>query len=168
MSLPNPDMEFFPFDPLAASELNDLVENIKSLADGSGFDAGAIGVDQRSGGFKVGAFTLSGTGAFPVTGVGFEPKAILFFFAPTSATGAGVSGVGLVDGTTSRATALSAAASAGTSASTSVSGAIRVITSTGTLSIAAALTSLDSDGFTLNVTSYGSTYGSTFYYLALG
>lgn len=36
--LPNPGMSFTPFDPLAASELNDMVENIESVADGSAFD----------------------------------------------------------------------------------------------------------------------------------
>lgn len=41
MALPNPGMTFTPFDVLPASELNDLVENIESLADGSGFDSGA-------------------------------------------------------------------------------------------------------------------------------
>jgi len=40
--LPNPGMSFSPFAILTAAELNDLVENIESLADGSGFDVGAI------------------------------------------------------------------------------------------------------------------------------
>jgi len=40
--LPNPGMSFTPFDPLPASELNDMVENIESLADGSGFDDASI------------------------------------------------------------------------------------------------------------------------------
>lgn len=35
--LPNPGMNFTPFDPLAASELNDIVENVESVSDGSGF-----------------------------------------------------------------------------------------------------------------------------------
>ena len=43
MSLPNAGMSFTAFDVLTAAEMNDLVENIESLADGSGFDAGAIG-----------------------------------------------------------------------------------------------------------------------------
>lgn len=36
MPLPNPGMTFTPFDPLPASDLNDMVENIESLADGTG------------------------------------------------------------------------------------------------------------------------------------
>ncbi len=38
MPLPNPGMSFTPFDPLAASELNDLVENDQALSNGTGFD----------------------------------------------------------------------------------------------------------------------------------
>lgn len=43
MSLPNPSMSFSPFAILTAEELNELVENIESLADGSGIGDGAIG-----------------------------------------------------------------------------------------------------------------------------
>lgn len=43
MPLPNPGMNFTPYDQLPASDLNNFVENIEALADGSGFDAGAIG-----------------------------------------------------------------------------------------------------------------------------
>lgn len=45
MALPNPGMSFSPFAILTAEEMNDLVENIESLADGTGFDAGAIGTE---------------------------------------------------------------------------------------------------------------------------
>lgn len=38
MSLPNVGMSFTPFDPLPASDLNDLVENIEALADWSAYD----------------------------------------------------------------------------------------------------------------------------------
>lgn len=42
MSLPNPSMNFTPFDPLPASDLNDLVENIEALADGTGLNDDAV------------------------------------------------------------------------------------------------------------------------------
>lgn len=42
MALPNPSMSFSPFAILTAEEMNDLVENIESLSDGTGFDTGAI------------------------------------------------------------------------------------------------------------------------------
>lgn len=40
--LPNTGMSFTPFDPLPASDLNDLVENIESLSDGTGIINSAI------------------------------------------------------------------------------------------------------------------------------
>lgn len=42
MALPNPGMSFTPFDPLPASDLNDLVENIEALQDWSAFDTGTL------------------------------------------------------------------------------------------------------------------------------
>lgn len=42
MALPNPGMNFTPGTILPASDMNDIVENIESLADGSGIDNGAI------------------------------------------------------------------------------------------------------------------------------
>lgn len=42
MSLPNPGMVFTPFDPLPASDLNDIVENVEALADGSGLNDLAV------------------------------------------------------------------------------------------------------------------------------
>lgn len=42
MSLPNPGMVFVPFDILTAQEMNDLAENIESLAAGSGMDDDSI------------------------------------------------------------------------------------------------------------------------------
>lgn len=39
MPLPNAGMSFTPFDSLPASDLNDLVENIEALSDGTGIDA---------------------------------------------------------------------------------------------------------------------------------
>lgn len=41
-NLPNPGMTFSPFDPLTAEEQNQLVENIESLADGTGIGDGAV------------------------------------------------------------------------------------------------------------------------------
>lgn len=42
MALPNPSMSFSPFAILTAEEMNDLVENIESLANGTGISAGAV------------------------------------------------------------------------------------------------------------------------------
>lgn len=50
MSLPNPSMSFTPFDVLPAEDLNDIVENIESLADGSGLDDGAVSASKLQAG----------------------------------------------------------------------------------------------------------------------
>lgn len=42
MSLPNPGMSFTPFDPLPASDLNDIVENIEALAAGTGLNDDSV------------------------------------------------------------------------------------------------------------------------------
>lgn len=42
MSLPNPGMDFTPFDVLPASELDDMVENIEALAAGTGLNVSAV------------------------------------------------------------------------------------------------------------------------------
>lgn len=42
MSLPNPTMDAVPFTPLTAEFLDNMIENIESLSDGTGFDANAV------------------------------------------------------------------------------------------------------------------------------
>lgn len=42
MPLPNPGMSFTPFDPLPASDLNDMVENIEALQDWSAYTAASL------------------------------------------------------------------------------------------------------------------------------
>lgn len=41
MPLPNPGQNYTPFDALPAASLNDMVENIEALADGTGFETSA-------------------------------------------------------------------------------------------------------------------------------
>lgn len=68
MSLPNPNLSFSPFAILTAEELNDLVDNIEALADGSGLDDGSIQasklvIDATEFGYlTIGRTTLSSAG----------------------------------------------------------------------------------------------------------
>lgn len=72
MPLPNPGMSFSALDPLPAASLNDIVENVEALADGSGLDDDAIvasKIDWASTGAgggiwweELGRTTLSGAG----------------------------------------------------------------------------------------------------------
>lgn len=93
MPLPNPGMNFTPFDPLPASDLNDIVENIESLADGTGFDAGSLGANPTAinagatgtGFYEIGRTTLASAGD-TITVTGFAARKYLRITAalPTS------------------------------------------------------------------------------------
>lgn len=50
MSLPYPSMNFTAFDILTAAEMNQMVANDQALADGTGFNSGAIGTSALSAG----------------------------------------------------------------------------------------------------------------------
>lgn len=164
MSLPNPGMSFTPFAVLPASELNDIVENIEALADGTGFDAGAVGPEDRSGGYYIGTIsgaTLGTTGVKAITGVGFTPKMVRFSMLPSVSSNSIVgNGYG----------AMTAAAQytvmwAGTSASatwarnsytTACIGWTQITTTTP--SLLAAYSSMDADGFSINVINAANTF----------
>ena len=45
MPLPNPDMDAVPFTPLTAEFLDDMIENIESLSDGSGLEPESVESD---------------------------------------------------------------------------------------------------------------------------
>lgn len=104
MSLPNAGMTFTPFDPLPASDLNDLVENIEALADGSGLDDGAVtnaklatGAGQPGGAWTSWTPTLgnitvgSGTLACRYTRVGNTIYGIFYFkYGSGSSIGSGL------------------------------------------------------------------------------
>lgn len=61
MSLPNPDMDFTPFDVLTAEELDEMVANIEALADGSGIGDGAVTPSKLGLGQQTASESASGT-----------------------------------------------------------------------------------------------------------
>jgi len=52
MALPYPGMDFVPFDILTAEELDKIVENVESLADGSGQDAASLSTGKVTNPYK--------------------------------------------------------------------------------------------------------------------
>lgn len=91
-NLPNQNMVFTPFDILTAEEQNQLVENIESLADGSGIGDAAIDTtqiaDEAVTANKIDFTTFdrwavgtlnSGTSTVNITGLPFRPRIIRFF-----------------------------------------------------------------------------------------
>lgn len=57
MALPNTGMDAVPFTPLTAEFLDDMIENIEALSDGSGFNTGAIDTASLADGAVTGAKT---------------------------------------------------------------------------------------------------------------
>ena len=150
MGLPNTGMSFTPFDPLPASDLNDLVENIEALAAGTGFNAGAVGPEDRSGGFFIGSFTVSATGNKVITGVGFTPKLVKFIDIVNAATTGAQGGIGAMTSTAQYAHAWNADGAAGARYSSTSKCFAVVGASSSTPVQLASYVSMDSDGFTIN------------------
>lgn len=108
---------------------------------------------------KVGIFTAVGNGSLAVTGVGFLPKAILCFSVEPDHLSAAVANamIGVTDGTTS-ASAGSRIAEGGDASGSASTTFMGFIPGTGaTKGVTLTLASLDADGFTVTVGSYGST-----------
>ena len=61
MPLPNPDMDFVPFDVLTAEELDNFVANIESLSDGTGFDDNVMGTGTLISPYKFSAYASATT-----------------------------------------------------------------------------------------------------------
>lgn len=161
MALPNPSMSFSPFAILTAEEMNNLVENIEALADGSGLNTGAVGPSKRSGGFKIGTIsgsTLGTTGNKNITGVGFTPKLVRFTVLGTSSTSVAFASTGAMT-SSNQYYAATASSSGGYARVSSTSACIAVVTAgSTTLNLSAAYVSMNADGFTINVTAAFGTF----------
>jgi len=65
MALPNPGMDAVPFTPLTAEFLDDMIENIESLSDGTGFENGAITTNTLAdGAVNAQKMSVTASGAF--------------------------------------------------------------------------------------------------------
>lgn len=172
------DWEVVAFEQPTAAKWNQLGENDAGFKDGTNFDDGIIlerhigdgevTAPKRSEVIKVGAFTLPGSsGSFAVTGVGFRPKAVIFFGAMDSShQSAAVANfqIGFSDGTTTRAFGMRAQESSDISAVVSTSNVLWIPGTGQGVATPTTLTSLDSDGFTLNV---GGTNATSVAYIAI-
>lgn len=76
MPLPNPDMDFSAFDVLPADSLDDIVENVEALADGSGLNTNAVAASKLATSAitlglttKTSNFTTNSTSQVAVTGM---------------------------------------------------------------------------------------------------
>ena len=151
---------------------NKLWSNDASFNDGTGIAddaiiqrhilASAIGAAERKEVIKVGAFALSGSnGAQAITGVGFQPKAVIFFGSMDSShQSAAVANfqIGFSDGTTTRGFGMRSQEGGDTSAVVSTANAGWIPSTGAAVASSFVLTSRDADGFTITVSaSAGST-----------
>lgn len=118
----------------------------------------------RSGGFYIGTLSITSTGNKVVTGVGFQPKAVLFIMstegAVASGANAGISfGVATAAASRFNASATTRNANGGYGETlTNKAFSISTIAAGGgskSINVEGDLVSLDSDGFTINVATFG-------------
>lgn len=125
--------------------------------------------------YKKGNFTAqTSTGNQQITGVGFQPKALIFYYTTQTATGNSSAssghGMGFTTGSSNSYAVATYSVAAGTSDTARVSSeskAIIILSGVSTIGGAASLVSLDSNGFTLNwQTAAAAAY--IIHYIALG
>lgn len=104
--------------------------------------------------FKIGTFTISATGSKVVTGVGFKPGYVEFAYLPASSGSNTAMGRGAMDSAGNQWCWIGAIDDGvGASQNSATDGCIGLPASftAGTFNTKAAFTSMDSDGFTINV-----------------
>lgn len=133
--------------------------------------ANPIGVNNPIPSVKVGSFSITASGSKQVTGVGFKPKAILFFAALDSTAASLFVGAASESDTEKSSWFVTRLSGASASDSNDSSGnciAVYGMSSGGVASaqVIADLTSMDVDGFTLNVSTFSAS--NNINYLAIG
>lgn len=135
----------------ASSITNANITDKRALA--SSVQDNSITPAKRSGGFKVGNFTLnSATGHQAITGVGFTPKLVRFTWLPSNLGTIDSTGYGVMDAAGNQFATSSNNNS--TNANNQVSATdhcIIICSNSGGTAASATFVSMDSDGFTINV-----------------
>lgn len=109
-------------------------------------------VKSSSSGFHVENVTISGTGNLTISGVPFQPVGFLVFLRGSGGPSLAQAAFGASDGTTTGST--SSAASTSDSNTGSTSRVIRTIRGDGVIAVEASLVSINTDGITINVTTF--------------
>lgn len=87
MSLPNPSMDFTPFDTLTAAELDDIVENVEALSAGTGLVTSAVAADKVATDSQILTYVETTTGqSFATTGPVDATTMTVTFTTPASCT----------------------------------------------------------------------------------
>jgi len=137
----------------------------KTIAGGSNTISG-IDPSMRTGGFKVGSFTTSSTGDLAITGVGFVPKAVTFTLISPNSASVGRSGAGSMDSSGNQfAWSVNTQDAGDGSGNGATNICMLSVGGNKATEIAASYVSMDSDGFTINISTHAA--ARTFGYLAI-
>lgn len=146
--------------------INTIVTEINGSLDTDNWAGGTITASQRSGGFKVGTIgtaTFATTGSKSITGVGFQPSFIqVYANFDTAAAGAARISTGVSDGTTTRSWGMAVDAPSAISARYNSSTLVNIRNEANSSQLVVNLTSLDADGFTINVTTANASYSAVY------
>ena len=154
MPLPYPTKVVLPFDIATAQDMNERHANDVALANGSGLGDGAVTPEKRSGGFASGTMTVSATGTQAVSGLDFAPKFVRITVASISSGAIVATSTAVFDGTDTRGMSMAVRGSYQDIKSDDGEVGRISITSGGAVSWSSLIEpqSLESDGFTYNVT----------------
>jgi hypothetical protein len=160
-NLPNDGMSFSPFAILTAEEMNDLVENIESLADGTGIGDGSVAADnidfttlKHSKIITATRIATDSSGNVAYTGVGFKPSKIHAIMSMNTNTN--FWSHGFADSTKSGKSIFGAG-----SGNVSNSSTLVCYSNVSSWAQNASVSSFDDDGFTLSWTLIGSPTAGT-------
>lgn len=122
----------------------------------------------RTGGFKVGSFTITASGSKVITGVGFQPKGLqTFVISGGNISGSNAStGFGMTDGTSSGFYYFNVTEGGDASSGGDTTHCVGTSDANSGVDTTATLTSFDADGFTLNCDNYETSI--TVSYMAFG
>lgn len=143
-------------DVVTTAKIADANVTTAKLADA------AVTPTKRTGGFKVGTIStanLGTTGSKAFTGIGFQPKFLRIFVSyDTSAAGAARESLGVTDGTTT--VCRGSAVGGSNQARWALTGTtiVNIRNESNSTVLAATLTSIDADGFTINVGTADASY----------
>lgn len=162
MSLPNPSMSFTPLDTLPASSLNDIVENIESLAAGTGLNDASIVASKLGTHIKKGVMATSvftSTGNHSITGIGFKPVLVEFeILFSSSSSFFGVSTGSMASGGAQSWNAMSGKTTASFRNSSKTQCIAYLSGDDGSIAIQGSFVSMDADGFTFSTAIAGSSF----------
>lgn len=155
MALPYPTKVVLPFDIATAQDMNERHANDVALAAGTGLDDGAVPAAKLGVHSKIGTLNISTTGSKTISGLPFKPSWVEFKLFRSSSNTFYSHGWGCMSEDIQYAYGgqfrTSGSSLEGAFASSNAK-CLYMVNQTNTVQLDATLTSMNSDGFTINLT----------------